>query len=202
MKVAMVLVGLFAVGCVVRNPAAEARAAKEDEHQRRLFVQAERQRADEARTAAIRTNQADTIARGREARAELATHREEARANDCAESRVARASQLEAALVARRQKDDLLGWEYQHCKQVDASVAVRRVVQDARGEYHTVEGRDRAVDRVCDAPLPSAISTQRANMLSAPAPSASLKNRECREWDVAESETFRAFWSEGNPWAR
>lgn len=59
---------------------------------------------------------------------------------------------------SRHIKELMQDWEAEHCKSIDASKEVTRVVQDSRGEYHTVAGRDRGVDLVCDAKKPEPLA--------------------------------------------
>ena len=198
---ALVVGFLFLAACApIRSPQEERRDAKEQEAARRALVRHENRQREAEETASIRANQEKTLAAGREARAQAASAKRDDERAECDASRSERETQLQASLARWQHKADLIGWEAQHCKNVDASVAVRRVVQDARGEYHTVEGRDRGVDRVCNAPKPTEIEHVSADALSAPAPAASLTNRACRSSDVEASELFKTFWTEGSPW--
>lgn len=114
----------------------------------------------------------------------------------CAESRDERMKQLASYMARREQRESLIAWEDAHCKFVDKSRPVVRVVQDANGEYHSVEGRDRGVDRVCDEKLPTEIRTTWARHVGLVAPSSAVADPDCRDADVKASDVAKRYWTE------
>jgi hypothetical protein len=92
---------------------------------------------------------------------------------------------------------ELREWEEEHCQIVDRSKPVVRVVKDSRGEYHTVEGRSRGVDRDCDAKPPADIATRWARNLTPGQFPLSTAQMACQREDEAGSELAVRFYASG-----
>jgi hypothetical protein len=90
--------------------------------------------------------------------------------------------------------NSLMSWENDHCKMVDNSRAVVRVRQDSGGEYHAYEGRDRGVDRICDAKLPKDLEHTWARNI--PVYKSTIDFRDCRVKDLRESAVAREYWAD------
>lgn len=120
--------------------------------------------------------------------------RERKQLEACAMSRDERMRELADYLKRRQRVEELQAWESEHCKIVDKSKPVVRKVQDSNGEYHWIEGRDRGVDRVCNATPPAAIRQTWANHLS---PGFAPDNpAECRAADIEASPIAAEYWGD------
>lgn len=167
----------------------EATASKRSEHEERS---AREQRAAQLELSK-REAEAREVARlaAEEAQRREAALAAEAERTSCAADREARMRAVKTFNDQMDLKDAAHEWWYDHCKSIDNSVAVTRVVQDSRGEYHWVEGRDRGVDIVCDAKTPPAIAQARKLVVKFP-DEIRQRNVMCQRWDADAEENPRS----------
>jgi hypothetical protein len=135
----------------------------------------ERLEAEDAKRNAGRQAQLDAKIRERDAQMTA----------DCASDRESRLAEVKHHEHSLAHINELIQWEIDHCRSIDASKPVTRTVQDSRGVYHTFEGRDRGVDFVCDAKKPAEIEHTRADNLAVYRVPYKVEKRNdmCRTWD-------------------
>ncbi len=174
------------VGCVQPKTSDDAQAERRAEYK---TSSAERERLGrEAEAQRVAALEARDRARLQERESALAQRREQAAKAvdaDCSSDRDARMREVQRREDSIAHVNELIQWEIDHCKSVDNSKAVVRTVQDSRGVYHMVEGRDRGVDRVCDAKPPAEIAKVPADSLPIYRLSAPIldRNDQCRTSD-------------------
>lgn len=198
-----VMLGLMAVGCEIQKSPEDARKEREAAFEKDYW---EKRHAQEAARAQERSEHAKAqaiIQAQHEAFSADAAQKTKTEDHDkmCADTRAERIAEMTKRLESIRHKAELQAWEGAHCKWVDNAKAVVRVLQDSRGEYHTVEGNDRGVDRVCDAKPPADMPSdvRFVQVYSIPVGRIADSVRDCRSEDLDRPETAelaRGYWKE------
>jgi hypothetical protein len=190
---------LAAAGCVPPKTAAETQAERKAEYeaanQERERYAADRsargREADVSRRAALEDQDRQRVQTRQASYEERIKKNAAVEEADCASDRPERMQEVKRRDESLAHVNELIQWEIDHCKSVDSSKPVTRFVQDGRGEYHTVAGRDRGVDRVCDAKLPAEIAKGPAGSLPVYRIPKAVEKRidHCASWDEKAAPT-------------
>ncbi len=175
--VALLALSLVACGPALPSP----KDVREKEHARREAVRLEKRQREAEETAAIRENHARILGNASAAREQSKADKIEAARLECEAGRPERVQDRERFEKAIERKHELEEWESAHCKWHDRSVPAIRQVQDARGEYHTVEGRSEGIRRECNAPLPNELEHIEASRIFVPQPTVAMG---CEKYDA------------------
>ncbi len=203
LSVRIAFAALFLFGCSVhvRHPEPEDDPktfyAKQNalREQHSAARQEESEKRDSERRARLEKEEAERRAQNEARREGQKTEKANELSASCEADRPAREAEMQKRIDSFAHKEAFQEWESEHCQMVDRSKPVIKTVQDANGEYHTFEGRDRAAGLECDAKRPEVFKESRAQYYSVYYPPSAIaeKNSECLSSDLKVSEIAKIY---------